>query len=269
MASEVVLGLDVGTQSAKLVAAASDGDILAEERIAHGVSRPAPGHFEQDAEAVWWNDVKALLSRVAARDDLVPKALCVSGIGPTALPTTAENAPLRPGVLYGIDTRALTEIAALEARFDRDATIAVCGSAVSVQSPIPKLLWLKAHEPESFAKMRRWFTAHAWLITRLTGAYAVDHHSASQFVPVYDCANGRWRDEVWSELLPGVETPALAAPRRHRRCAHVGRRRRDRHAGGAPDRDGHGRRLVGGLQRLRRLPIDRHDHVRFDLYVHR
>ena len=61
MAHPVVLGLDVGTQSAKLVAVNAAGDYPAEERIAHGVSRPAPGHFEQDAEAVWWHDVEALL----------------------------------------------------------------------------------------------------------------------------------------------------------------------------------------------------------------
>jgi xylulokinase len=156
--------------------------------------------------------VQALLSRIAVRNDLAPRALCVSAIGPTALPTTADGTPLRPGILYGIDTRALAEIAALEKRYDRDATIAVCGSAVSVQSPVPKLLWVKAHEPGSFAKMRRWFTAHAWLIHRLCGVYAVDHHSASQFVPVYDCAHGKWREDVWSELLPGVEAPALVLP---------------------------------------------------------
>ncbi len=156
--------------------------------------------------------MRALLSRIAARDDLKPLAFCVSAIGQTALSTTADDTPLRPGILYGVDTRALAEIAALEERYDREATIAVCGSAVSVQAPIPKLLWLKAHEPEAFSKMKRWYTAHAWLIARLTGTYVVDHHSASQFVPVYDCAKGQWRDDMWSELLPGVEAPMLALP---------------------------------------------------------
>ena len=212
MATDVVLGLDVGTQSAKLVAVSAEGEILAEERIAHGVSRSAPGQFEQDAEAVWWHDVQELLARIAARKEIAPRALCVSAIGPTALPTDANGKPLRPGILYGIDTRALIEIAALEKRYDRDATIAACGSAISVQSPVPKLLWLKTHEPKVFSEMRRWFTAHAWLIHRLSGAYAVDHHSASQFVPAYDCARGKWRDEIWSELLPGIEAPALVLP---------------------------------------------------------
>ncbi len=212
MAEEVVVGLDVGTQSAKVVACRADGTIVAEERVAHGVSRPAPGQFEQDAETVWWADVATLLKRLATRDDLTIRALCVSAIGPTALPTGADGTPLRPGILYGIDTRAQAEIAALDDRYGRDATVKVCGSAISVQSPVPKLLWLKRHEPEVFAAMRRWFTAHAWLAFKLTGTYAVDHHSASQFVPLYDGANARWREEIWSDLLPGVAIPALVWP---------------------------------------------------------
>ena len=61
MPADVVIGLDVGTQSSKLVACDATGGMLAEERIAHGVSRPGPGRFEQDAEAVWWRDVATLL----------------------------------------------------------------------------------------------------------------------------------------------------------------------------------------------------------------
>lgn len=212
MAVEVVIGLDVGTQSSKAVACAADGRIMAEERIAHGVSRPGPGRFEHDAETVWWHDTAELLKRIAERPDLAVQAICVSAIGPTALPADAEGRPLRPAMLYGIDTRAREEVAALEAEHGGPDGIAVAGSAVSSQSPVPKLLWLKRHEPQVFGAMRRWFTASAWLAYRLTGTYAVDHHSASQFVPVYHGAEGRWRDDLWAKLLPGIEAPALAWP---------------------------------------------------------
>jgi xylulokinase len=212
MAVDVVIGLDVGTQSSKLVACSAAGEIVAEERIAHGVSRPGPGRFEQDAEAVWWHDVTTLLRRLAERADLRPQAVCVSAIGPTALPTDAAGTPLRPGILYGIDMRAQREIAELNGRYGEAETIAISGSAISTQSPVPKLLWLKRHEPDAFAATRRWFTAHAWLAFKLTGVCAVDHHSASQFVPLYDVAQAAWREDIWSELLPGVALPELAYP---------------------------------------------------------
>jgi xylulokinase len=63
-----------------------------------------------------------------------------------------------------------------------------------------------------FAAMRRWFTAHAWLAYKLCGAYAVDHHSASQSVPLYDVPRAAWRNDLWSELLPGVAAPELVWP---------------------------------------------------------
>lgn len=209
MTIDVVIGLDVGTQSSKLVACAAGGEIVAEERIAHAVSRPGPGRFEQDAQRVWWHDVVELLKRLAAHPELRPQALCVSAIGPTALPTDAGGAPLRPGILYGIDTRAREEVIELRRRLGERAAVAICGSAISSQSPLPKLLWLQKHEPRVFAAMRRWFTAHAWLAFKLTDAYAIDHHSASQSPPLYDVPAACWRDEMWSELLPGVEAPAL------------------------------------------------------------
>ena len=212
MAVDVVVGIDVGTQSSKLIACDAAGAILAEERIAHGMSRPQPGHFEQDAEGIWWRDVTALCRRIAERDDLRVQALAVSAIGSTALPTDAAGAPLRPGILYGIDTRARAEIAELEARLGERASVEVCGSAISSQSPIPKLLWLKRHEPQVFTATRRWFTAHAWVALRLCGAYVADHHSASQAVPLYDVPKAEWRQDLWAELLGDIEMPNLVWP---------------------------------------------------------
>lgn len=212
MTVDVVVGLDVGTQSSKLVACAADGVILIEERIAHSVSRPQPGHFEQDAETVWWGDVVALLRRLADRPELRPQAVCVSAIGPTALPTDAAGSPLRPAILYGIDTRARPEIAELGERYGGPEGVAITGSAVSSQSPIPKLLWLRRHEPEAFAAMRRWYSASPWLAGKLTGAYAIDHHSASQSAPLYDVPRAQWRHDLWAELLPGVAVPDLVWP---------------------------------------------------------
>ena len=144
----------------------------------------------------------------------------------------------------------------------------ICGSAVSVQSPVPKLLWLKAHEPEVFAAMRRWFTAHAWLAFRLTGAYVVDHHSASQFVPLYDAAARRGATTSGPSFCRAWPCQSSSGPARRsgrsrpRPPPRPGCRR-------AAGRHGDGRRLVGGLQRLRRRAGRRHDHVRLDLLLPR
>jgi xylulokinase len=76
----------------------------------------------------------------------------------------------------------------------------------------PKLAWLRANEPGTWAATRRFLMASSFLVHRLTGCYILDHHSASQCTPMYDPVQHRWIEE-WSELIaPGLELPELRWP---------------------------------------------------------
>src|SRR5919106_1418154 len=121
--ASLLLGIDVGTSSSKGVLTHLDGSVVAEARCGHGVSVPRPGWAEQDADAVWWRDVCQVSRELAAqipRGDLVA-AIAISAIGPALLPLDAAGRPLRPGIMYGVDTRATVEIATLETRHGRNA----------------------------------------------------------------------------------------------------------------------------------------------------
>ncbi|WP_213451405.1 FGGY family carbohydrate kinase [Rhizomonospora bruguierae] len=113
-------------------------------------------------------------------------AVAVSGIGPCVLPTTADGRPLRPAILYGVDTRAAAEIVELTERLGEDAIVQRGGNRLTTQAVGPKLLWLARHEPDVWAATRRFFMASSFLVHRLTGSYVLDHHSASQSDPLYD-----------------------------------------------------------------------------------
>ena len=76
----------------------------------------------------------------------------------------------------------------------------------------PKLLWLQRHEPEIWARTARWFSASSFLVERLTGEYLLDHHTASQFDPMYDIRAQSWSSEWAAALSPGVALPRLAWP---------------------------------------------------------
>src|SRR5262245_20319884 len=113
MAGDLLLGVDVGTYSAKGVICAPDGKVLAEATIEHGLSLPRPGWAEHDADAIWWGEfvglTRALLGDRIRGEDI--GAVAVSAIGACVLPVDASGRPLRMGILYGIDTRAPEEIA--------------------------------------------------------------------------------------------------------------------------------------------------------------
>jgi xylulokinase len=208
----LLLGLDIGTGSSKAVLVDPEGRLVASAERSHGLSMPRPGWFEHDAEGVWWADVRALWSELAPRAGGRLAGICVSGIGPCLLPADESGAPLRPAILYGIDTRAEREIEELTERYGEDRILERCGSLLTSQAVGPKLAWLRRAEPDVWARTRRLLMAHTFAVLRLTGAYVLDHHSASQCQPLYHLRAERWITEWAEEIAPGLELPRLTWP---------------------------------------------------------
>ena len=211
--TELVIGLDIGTASTKAVAVDADGTVIAAVSGPHGTSQPRPGWFEQDAQTVWWDQSCELLRALLADEKVgrwAIRAVCPSGIGPCLLACDEAGNPLRPAILYGIDMRATAEVAELTERLGAASILARAGSALSSQAVGPKLLWLQRHEPDIWARTARWFSSSSFLVERLTSEYLLDHHTASQFDPMYDIMAQAWAGD-WAEALsPGVALPRLA-----------------------------------------------------------
>jgi xylulokinase len=209
----LLLGIDIGTGSSKGVLVTPHGEILARASRAHETSHPHPGWVEHDAETVWWRDFLALSRElVAAAGDRELAGLAVSGIGPVLLPADAGGRPLRPAILYGVDTRAHREIAELTAELGAEPIVERAGTELSSQAVGPKWRWLARHEPDVMRRSRLFLMASSYLIHRLTGEYVLDHHSASQCDPMYDLRAGEWAAD-WSALVaPGVDLPRLVWP---------------------------------------------------------
>ena len=217
----LLLGIDVGTASSKGVLTDEAGAIVASASVPHGVETPLPGHFEQDADAVWWEDLVTLCGELLVgidASDII--GMSVSAIGPCVLPLDADDRPLRPGILYGIDSRAIAECRELE------SSLAARGVDVSLssQSVAPKLLWLQKHEPEVWAATRSIVGAEAYLVLRLTGERTLDTYLSGSYAPLVAADGESWLPEfgdicpvdllprlVWSTDVVGTITPAAAA----------------------------------------------------------
>ncbi|GAB3284354.1 FGGY-family carbohydrate kinase [Parasphingorhabdus pacifica] len=213
MADQVLLGIDIGTASSKGVLVTADGRIIARASRPHETSHPHPGWVEHDAESVWWADFRALVG------ELLPEAegrtlagLGVSGIGPVLLPADGGGNPLRPAILYGVDTRATAEIDELTREFGADEILRRGGSALSSQAVGPKIRWLAKHEPDVFERTEMLLMCSSYLVHRLTGRYVLDQHSASQCDPLYDLAARDWSREWAERVAPGVPLPELSWP---------------------------------------------------------
>ncbi|MFL6051784.1 MAG: FGGY-family carbohydrate kinase [Actinoallomurus sp.] len=210
--SPLLAGIDIGTSSSKGVLVRPDGTVVARAQVPHGISMPHPGWAEQDAEHVWWSDVVELCRLLLPQADGPVAAVCVSGIGPCLLPVDAAGRPLRPAILYGIDTRAVREIAELTERYGEERILRRGGSILTSQAIGPKIAWLRRNEPEVYAATDRFLMASSYVVERLTGEYILDHHSASQCDPLYDLHGARWIEDIAAEIAPGIRLPRLLWP---------------------------------------------------------
>jgi xylulokinase len=205
------IGVDIGTSSSKGVVVDAAGTVLAAHTHPYVTSSPRPGWFEHDADEVWWATVIAIVRDLLDDSPGPVDGVAVSGIGPAVLLTDARDRPLRPAILYGIDTRAEHQVTEQNDRFGPDALLAAVGNLLTSQAVGPKLAWVAAHEPETFAYARRFYSAPGWVVRRLTGAYTLDHYSASGSDPLYELRAHGWWEPGWAGFEQ-FERPQLVWP---------------------------------------------------------
>jgi len=211
---DLLLGIDMGTGSTKGVLVDASGSVIASKSVAHSVDLPRPGWVEVDAEAMWWQEVRqissALMAEVPAGSAVA--GMCVSGVGPCLVLCDDDLAPLRPAILYGVDTRATAEIAALTEEFGEANILERAGTLLSSQAVGPKIEWVRRHEPEVFERATGWYGSNSYIAAKLTGEYVLDHHTASQCDPLYATRDFQW-NRPWAERVCGhLPLPRLVWP---------------------------------------------------------
>jgi xylulokinase len=225
--NRVLMGIDIGTSGSKGVMVTLAGEVIAEHSTPHGFEIPHPGWAEHDADAVWWHDFclisRALLQKAAIQPGQLAGVGC-SAIAPTMLPLDNHYHPLRPSILYGIDTRASAEIDELSATLGAEAVYEQTGQYLSAQSVGPKVLWYKRNEPELYRHTHKIVTATTYLVYRLTGRFVVDNYVAPYFTPFFNVERLAWDpafvepicplewlpETLWATQAAGVVTPQAA-----------------------------------------------------------
>ena len=191
MSQDVLVGLDVGTTGVKAVAIAHDGRVLASASEEYELSTPQPGWAEQDPED-WWRAAQACSQR------LPEGPVGLSGQMHGLVVLDAEDRVLRPAILWN-DQRTEAECAEIEARVGLERLIELTGNRALTGFTAPKLLWLRRHEPETYARIRHVLLPKDYVRLRLTGEHAIDVADASGTL-LFDVAGRRWSEEVCAAL---------------------------------------------------------------------
>ncbi|MBL8258628.1 MAG: xylulokinase [Candidatus Competibacteraceae bacterium] len=192
----MVLGFDIGTSGVKAVLLDEEGAVRHQATAEHPVSNPQPLWSEQDPES-WWESCRSATAALKAAGAPLNaiKAVGLSGQMHGATLLDAHNRVLRPCILWN-DGRSHAECLELEAGLPdfRDR----CGNMAMPGFTAPKLLWVRKHEPELFARIAKALLPKDYLQWRLTGQFASDLSDAAGTLWL-DPAKRDWDDALLAE----------------------------------------------------------------------
>jgi xylulokinase len=198
----VLVGLDVGTTGAKAIAITPEGELLATAEADYPLSTPRPGWAEQDPED-WWRASQSALARLGHE----PAAIGLSGQMHGLVALDGADRILRPAILWN-DQRTAQECAEIEERIGLERLIQLTGNRALTGFTAPKLLWMRRHEPELYARIEHVLLPKDYVRLRLTGERATDAADASGTL-LFDVPRRRWSEEVLEALeIPSAWLPA-------------------------------------------------------------
>ena len=188
------LGIDIGTSEVKTLLLDDTHQVIGVAGATLEVSRPHPGHSEQDPHS-WWTATRLALATLQAQHPGAYskiQAIGLSGQMHGAVLLDEEDAVLRPAILWN-DVRSAQEC--LNMMSELPALPQLAGSLAMPGFTAPKLQWVATHEPQIFAKVAKVLLPKDYLRLLLTGDHVCDMSDASGTMWL-DVANRRWSPEL-------------------------------------------------------------------------
>ncbi len=188
------IGIDLGTSACKLLLVDEGGTVLSAVTKEYPLSFPRPGWSEQSPED-WWNAVT----------EGIPELLCgrdasqVAGIGAGGqmhglVALDEHDNVICPAILWN-DGRTAKEVDYLNETIGRDRLSQSTANIAFAGFTAPKLLWMREHEPDLFAKTRRIMLPKDYINYKLTGVHCTDYSDASGTL-LLDVEHKRWSAEM-------------------------------------------------------------------------
>ena len=194
------LGIDVSTTGSKALLVNRDGDIVSSATRPHALSTPRPLWSEQEPED-WWHAAAASVRQALLQANISGEA--VSGIGLTGqmhglVLLDEQKHTLRPAILWN-DQRCADECDEIRARIGRQRLIQITGNEALTGFTAPKIVWVKNHEPEIFARARHVLLPKDYVRFKLTGSLAMDKADGSGTI-LFDLKSRNWSSEILDAL---------------------------------------------------------------------
>ncbi len=195
------MGVDVGTGGTRALLVDADARVRAAFTSPHADMRmERPGWAEQDP-ADWWDAATAAVRGVLARAETTGES--VAGVGLSGqmhglVVLDDADRVIRPSLIW-CDQRSQAQVDAVDAAVGRENVVAWTANPPLTGFTLPKLLWVRDHEPDRFRRVRRVLLPKDYVRFRLTGERASDVSDASG-TGLFDVAGRTWSDRMLDAL---------------------------------------------------------------------
>ncbi|MFY9147598.1 MAG: FGGY-family carbohydrate kinase [Bacillota bacterium] len=200
MSKRLLLGIDIGTSGCKIAAFDFDGNAVCTYTRSYDVSHPDTTWAEIDAD-LWWSSICGGIRALIESERLDPNevaAVGVDGLSWTCLPVDRKGRPLRPAMIW-LDRRAEEQAQWMKKQVGEDRLISLSGNPVDPAYVVPKMLWLKQHEPDIYADTHMFLQSNSYVVYKLTGVFSQDHSQAYGF-HFFDIANCHYDESAADRL---------------------------------------------------------------------
>lgn len=198
-----LLGIDVGTSGTKTLLVDEGGQVLASATCEYPLSTPRPGWAEQDP-GHWWEAARATVRTVLERAGVsgaAVKGVGLSGQMHGSVFLDGTNRVLRPALLW-CDQRTVAQCEWITRTVGAERVVELTSNPVLTGFTAPKIIWLRDHEPETYARVRKVLLPKDYIRLMLTGAYATEVSDASG-TAMFHVRERRWA----TELLDAIDVP--------------------------------------------------------------
>ena len=188
------IGVDLGTSAVKLILADEGGKVLKVVSKEYPVNFPHSGWSEQNPYDWFDKSVEGIKELIAGFDGNDVKGISFGGQMHGLVMLDSEDKVIRPAILWN-DGRSYKETEYLNNVIGKDKLTEYTGNIAFAGFTAPKVLWVKANEPENFAKISKICLPKDYLAYRLSGVFSTDVSDASGTL-YFDVKNRTWSKEM-------------------------------------------------------------------------
>lgn len=202
---ELFVGIDLGTSAVKLVLMDRDGAIIRIVSQEYPLSFPKEGWSEQDPQDWYDRTMEGLRQLLEGQNKTAVRGISFGGQMHGLVILDEEDCIIRPAILWN-DGRTTKQTSYLNEKIGTERLSAYTANIAFAGFTAPKILWLREHEPENFAKIRKIMLPKDFLAYRLSGTFCTDYSDASGTL-LLDVKNKRWSPEMME--ICGVDETQL------------------------------------------------------------